>query len=107
MKTKKAQSLVEYSIVLALIVAIIMTMGPLIRRYLQGMIKLTTDQIGRQRGAEQSFDESGHLDNSYTITRALTSKFFNSDKTQYDLYDTTDTQTNAQINLGFSQSGIP
>lgn len=66
---RQAQSLVEYSMVIGIVVAILIVMQPLIKRSTQGMIKLVADQIGVQNQSDQSFDSSSYLENAYSTTR--------------------------------------
>lgn len=95
----------EYTIVLGVIAAIMFTMGPMLKRGTQSLIKLVADQVGVQQNAEQKFDETGHLQASYTSTRGSMDK-----QTQdfvgtisYVFDDSTTAQTNALINLGFTE----
>ena len=73
-KTQKnhfGQTLLEYSLVVGAVLAIIVAMGPMIGRSTNGFIRLVADQLGPQKGAEQNFDNSqSHLDYSYTTQNA-------------------------------------
>jgi len=102
---KKAQSILEYTIVLGVIVIIMFAMGPMVKRGAQSMIKLVADQVGVQNNAEQRFDESGHLDSSYTATRGSMDKqtLEYLGTTRYVFDDTISTQSNAHMNLGFTE----
>lgn len=66
----EAQTFLEYTLVIGVIVTILMAMSPMIRRATQGMIKVTSDLVGCQENSEQLGGEFGHLINSYYITRA-------------------------------------
>ena len=105
MELKKGQSILEYTIVLGVIVIIMFTMGPMLKRGTQSLIKLVADQVGVQNNADQRFDESGHLEASYAATRGSMDKqtldFVGS--TTYVFNDLTSTQSNALINLGFTE----
>ncbi len=102
---KKGQAILEYTIVLGVIVLIMFTMGPMIKRGTQSLIKLVADQVGAQSNADQRFDESGHLEASYTATRGSMDKQSQDfvGTTSYIFDDSTATQANASINLGFTE----
>jgi|GEM_PF-1174434 len=70
----EGQSLLEYSAVIVLVVIVFLGMGTYVRRGIQGLIKVTADQLGNQVNAEQTFDEDGHLITAITITRAQLDK---------------------------------
>lgn len=118
LNNKRAQSLVEYTIVLGIVVGIITAMQAMVQRGAQGMIKIVADQVGAQRNAEQlSFRDSnssavldeerrgGALDHSYTTVRSSTNKerqdFLGT--TSYLFSDVVETTTTAQVNLGFTE----
>ena len=102
---KKGQSILEYTIVLGVIVIIMFTMGPMLKRGTQSLIKLVADQVGVQKNADQRFDDSGHLEASYAAARGSMDKqtldFVGSTTDVFN--DLTSTQSNALINLGFTE----
>ena len=102
---KKAQSILEYTIVLGVIVLVMFAMGPMLKRGTQSLIKVVADQVGTQQNAEQRFDERGHLENSYISTRGSMDKqaFDVVGMTTYVYNDVTTTQTNTLANLGFTE----
>lgn len=108
-RKKRAQSLLEYSILVALVVGALITMTPFMRRAIQGIIKVTADQIGSQKKSDQSFvfneDGTGVLLDAYTATRASISKereeFVGTTNFIYD--DSTFTFSNQHLNLGFTE----
>ena len=63
--------MVEYSIVLGIITLVLIAMNPLIKRSIQGVIKVAADQIGVQNNSDQIFNDAqiGHMVSSYTTTR--------------------------------------
>lgn len=65
---QKAQTMMEYMALLTVVIVVLITMSTYIRRGFQGFIRLTADQLGNQLNAEQTFDDKGHLENSYAIT---------------------------------------
>ncbi len=106
---EKAQTFMEYTIILGVIVVILFAMTPLIKRGTQGMIKVVADQVGVQQNAEQDFDSGSYLESSYSTTRTAL------DKTTTDLLGTTgyifaddvDLETGTIINLGFTKDSAP
>jgi uncharacterized protein (UPF0333 family) len=102
---KKGQTILEYTILLGVIVIVMSAMGPMLKRGIQSLIKVVADQVGVQQNAEQKFDETGHLEASYTSTRGSMDKqtldFIG--QTMYIFNDLTATQSNALINLGFTE----
>ncbi len=73
-KKKEAQTIVEYTVILGVIVTLLVAASPLLKRSIQGMVRLVADQVGNQQNAEQPGGEAGHLVDSYTITRVDTDK---------------------------------
>ncbi len=102
---QKGQSILEYTIVLGVIVIIMFTMGPMLKRGLQSIIKVVADQVGVQQNADQRFDEAGHLEASYATTRGAMDKQLQdlAGETTYTFNDLTTTRSNALINLGYTQ----
>lgn len=101
----KGQSILEYTIVLGVIVIIMSAMGPMIKRGTQSLIKVVADQVGVQQNAEQKFDETGHLEASYMSTRGSMDKqtLDSIGITGYIFNDLTTTQSNALMNLGYTE----
>ena len=66
---RSGQNLLEYTIILSVVITIFITLNPLIKRTVQGMIRTAADQIGNQEGAEQEFNEV----DGYTIQLIQTS----------------------------------
>lgn len=102
---KKAQTILEYTIVLGAIIIVMFSMGPMIKRGLQSLIKVVADQVGVQNGADQRFDEAGHLEESYIATRGSMDKQTQeiTGTTRYIYDDLSTTGSNALINLGFTK----
>lgn len=102
---KKGQTLLEYTVVLGVVVMILFTMGPMLKRGTQSLIKVVADQVGVQQNAEQKFDETGHLEASYMTARSSVDKQttdFNGTMA-YIFNDVTTTQTSTLVNLGFTE----
>lgn len=102
---QKAQSFLEYTMVIGVIVLILFAMGPMMKRGIQSLIKAVADEVGIQQGAEQRFDERGHLEASYVSTRASIDKQTQdlSGMTVYIYNDITRTASTTLTNLGFTE----
>lgn len=113
---KKAQTLLEYTIVLGLVVAVLSAMAPMLQRGVQAMIRLVADQVGNQQNAEQvafrqvngvipeEFSRQGFLEESYSSVQSSMRKERIDDLgvVSYLYDDETETETDALVNLGFS-----
>ena len=100
-----AQTFVEYTLLIGIIVALMIAMMPLVRRGLQGMVKIVADQVGNQQGAEQQGGLSGYLINSYALSQLDTNKTYQQrvNVVGYVFDDSIDTYSNAETNLGFTE----
>lgn len=106
--SRKAQTILEYTIVMGVIVVIMFAMGPMIRRGIQSLIKTVADEIGIQRNADQRFDDSGHLVSSGISTNATVDKVTSeggTGTTVYSYNDTTGTISATVVDLGFTPPG--
>ena len=110
---QRAQSMLEYTLVVGLVVVLVFAMSTMIKRSLQGMIRVTADQIGVQANSDQFIplnDASvGHLDQAYVAMRAdmnKTTKEFVGN-TSYVFGDSTETQSTTLLNLGFTEEDPP
>lgn len=113
----RAQTLLEYSVILGVITAVVFAMNPMIKRASQGAIKLVADQIGNQEAADQ-FSQSvgneefepyvrgGHLINSVTESRSTSIKRRLEDvgDLEYEYDDTTVIGSEQKTDLGFRES---
>ena len=104
-KNENAQTLLEYSIVVGVIAVIIFAMGPMIRRAAQGMVKTVSDQIGNQKASDQLFDDSGHLDEAYSVTRVSVDDETRDrlGTTNYIYDEAVSTTSTSLANLGFTE----
>lgn len=66
---KKGQSIIEYTVILGLVVAGLMTMQAYIKRGIQATIKVAADELGRQEDAEELDPEKGTKSASEINTR--------------------------------------
>jgi len=73
-KRKKGQTFIEYTLLIAIILAVLSAATPMIRRGIQGMIKVVADQVGRQQNAEQTAGNSGYLISQFTAGRGEQTK---------------------------------
>ena len=54
----KGQTIVEYIVLIGIITVALFYMGPLFKRGVQSLVKVTSDQIGGQQNAEQDFQDA-------------------------------------------------
>lgn len=103
-KNNKAQIFLEYSIICSVVLVVLITMNMLIKRGIQGMIKVTADQIGEQENSDQTFDEGGHMERQYISVRAMTDKTTREflGVTNYIYNDAIRTDIRTETNLGFT-----
>ncbi|GEM_PF-4663835 len=102
---RQAQSLIEYSMVIGIVVAILVAMQPLIKRSTQGMIKLVADQIGIQNQSDQPFDSSSYLNITYSTTRTtlFEERTEHNTMANYIYSDISVTHSTQVMNLGVSE----
>lgn len=48
------QSVVEYSLIIGIVIAVFMVLSPMIKRSAQAMVKVVADEVGIQKNAEQN-----------------------------------------------------
>ena len=119
---KKAQSLLEYIFLIGIVTMALFAMNTLFKRGIQGIIKVTADQIGNQQGAEQSAlsnsgflingdlgqsrknPNAGYLVEAYSATKSNIQKNTRELDGAYDYIfdDRVDTFSNSLVNLGFT-----
>ena len=105
-KTRRAgQSILEYIALVGLVVAVLVTMSTSLRRGVQGMVRMVSDQLGDQKKSEQPFDETGHLVNSLTSTNMIVDKqtIDRVGTINYIFNDQEVSQTDTFLNLGFTE----
>lgn len=66
---KEGQSFLEYTLLLGIIVVLLLSMMPLMRRSIQGMVKAVSDQVGSQVNADSGEDEEARLIYANTYTQ--------------------------------------
>ena len=101
----RGQSMLEYVTLVAVAVSVLIAMSLYIRRGVQGMVRTVSDQLGDQQGAEQKFDESGHLINAITVTRSTIDKQTRErvGDINYIFSDTVRTEATSTVNAGFQE----
>ena len=109
--SQQAQSMLEYTLVISLVAVMLFAMSTMVKRGIQGMVRVTADQIGIQKDSDQFVNDisTGHLDQTYIATRADTNKTTREfdTTTNYILSDRMDTESNALLNLGFTEENLP
>ncbi len=100
------QIFIEYTIVIGVIVLVIFAMGTTIKRGTQAMIKTVADEVGNQAGADQQFDDTGHLESSHTATHTRASRTIDEflGNTMYGYDEVTTSAVDISINLGFTET---
>ena len=105
--SRRAQSIMEYVMLISIITAAVIYMLPRIKRTTQSMMKSAADQIGDQKGAEQTFNnaEKSYLINSHTVSRTVVNNLRTDASGVIDQrYDeTTQTNTTSYMNTGWSK----
>ena len=101
------QSLIEYSLLIGVVVVVFFTMGPFIRRGIQGVIKTMADQIGEQRNGDQDATTGTRFLGSNLLVRTEMSR--RTDEQNYAvnyIYDreSTDIRSVSQSQLGFTNT---
>ncbi len=101
----RAQTLMEYAILLGMVTIVLIAMSPLLRRGVQGMVRTVADQVGVQKNSEQAFDDSGHLISAYSATRTVGNQLVRDvlGTMNYIYADEIQTDGNTQLNLGFTE----
>ncbi len=116
--SRRAQTMIEYTLIVGVVSIVLYYMGASIKRSVQGLIKVTADQIGNQQNSDQDFTDyqQGYLISSKSQTLESKSKwvaetgYINRSGTPIytghtnfneDTYSTTNTLTNG----GFSPQG--
>ncbi len=119
LSSKGAQSLLEYIFLIGIVTMVLFAMNQIFKRGIQGIIKITADQIGNQQNAEQKIirggaalvnatqqvdPKAGHLVEAYTSTRANIGKDTRELRGGYDYIfdDLVLTYSNSLVNLGFT-----
>ncbi|OGX19742.1 MAG: hypothetical protein A2Y04_04955 [Omnitrophica WOR_2 bacterium GWC2_45_7] len=105
LRSREAQTFIEYTILIGIVAMAFFVLEPLIKRGLQGMIKVVSDQVGNQEEGDQAFDDTGHLESSYLTVESRVKKDTRESfgTTTYSFNDKTVQMTNALINLGFTE----
>ena len=105
--SRRAQSLMEYILLISIVVAAVIYMLPRIKRTTQSMIKSAADQIGDQAGAEQTFNdiEKAYLVNSQTRGGTRIDNFRRDVGGVIDqtFNETTETVTTSFMNAGWAK----
>ncbi len=101
----KGQTIIEYVILMSIVVMILYAMGPSFKRGVQGVVKVTADQLRPQHEAEQDFSyDQSHLTSS--DTRSMVNNQRSIQKLNYmssvSVNEITASSTQTQTNMGFT-----
>jgi uncharacterized protein (UPF0333 family) len=71
--SRRAQTIMEYTMLIAIVAMAVVVMTPRVKRMTQSLIKSGADQIGDQEGAEQTFNDakSGYMNSSVSTSVTL------------------------------------
>ena len=105
--SRRAQSILEYVTLISIVTAAIVLMLPRIKRTTQSMMKTAADQLGDQKGAEQTFNnaEVGYLVSSNTDSSAVVNNLRTDREGTIDqsYSETSETKTTSFTNSGLSE----
>ncbi len=101
----KGQTIIEYVILMSIVVMVLYAMGPAFKRGVQGVVKVTADQLRPQQEAEQDFSpDQGHLASMDTHSRTNNQRA--TQQTNYmssvSVNEMTASTTVTQTNMGFT-----
>lgn len=125
LKNSRAQTLLEYLILVGIITVVLFAMYHGVKRGVQSVVKITADQIGNQQKADQRAPNlskpeivpgpndqqpvavSGYLVEAYTATRATNQKGVQElfGDVGYFYNESVLTNSNSLTNLGFNPRG--
>jgi hypothetical protein len=73
MLARRGQSILEYTMIVAILTVVLFYMGTSIKRGVQSLVKITADQVGNQQSADQDFNDiqSGYMVVSNTQTQQV------------------------------------
>ncbi len=113
----RGQSILEYTIIVGIVTVVLYYMGTGIKRGVQSLVKVTADQVGNQQNADQDFNDirQGYMQGANSVTQESRSKQITESGyipasgnavyvTNIAVNESTDTQTNAVTNGGFTQT---
>ena len=101
-KIHAGQTYLEYVLIVTVLLGVLIAMGPMIKRVLQGMILVASDQVGSQINADQSPDQRGTMVQSFIRQKSMTSKT-EGDYGNYVYNDNILQRMNQVSDLGFSE----
>ena len=101
----RAQSMLEYLILIGVVTVVLVALGPLFKRGIQAVVRLTADQLQTQANAEQKVTPtSGYLIYQYSTSQAdnLKEKLEFLGDTIYNTNSQETVESNSLANLGFT-----
>ncbi len=100
----KGQTIVEYSLLLGIVIAVLLILTPMVKRSTQGMVKVVADELGYQRNAESQVEGGLIFTNVQTVIDRQQHKqewYSNSlHRTQTSYQDNVQTTTQSASDLG-------
>ena len=115
LRSRSGQTVVEYILLIGIVTVALTVMGPFFKRGLQSMVKVTSDQIGDQKNADQDVvvqdpnnpvEGVSYLKGSSTNTLANVYKFVKTPGIDggpdISLNESTNTDAKSETDLGFT-----
>ncbi|MBF0533100.1 MAG: hypothetical protein HQL23_08420 [Candidatus Omnitrophica bacterium] len=100
----RAQSMLEYTMVIGVVVALLMSMTIMLKRGAQSMIKTVADQVGSQINSDQDFDpQTGWMNSTIDITKGSNTRKIREQvgDVNYMTHQATRKHTTKEENLGY------
>ncbi len=102
-QNSNGQTVVEYSLLIGIVIAVLLTLTPMVKRSTQGVVKIVADEVGYQNNAEQKAGPGlmatrvqTRLDKQQN-RREFSDAFGHSVKTGYDEVTITDTVSKSDL----------
>lgn len=102
---KSAQTFVEYTLLIGILISLLIAMTPMVKRGVQAMVKVVADQVGNQQDADQIGGKFGQLDDSFTVTRVDSNKNVRErlGVTTYGFDEDIERESTVFLNQGFTE----
>ena len=102
------QTLREYAVLIGIISAALMSVSPFLKRSIQSVVKVTTDQMQPQNDADQLIDKStGYLENAFITARGANTRQLKESKggkAEYIFHEHSETISDTTTKLEFTNA---
>jgi len=106
MLARRGQTILEYTMIIGIVTVALVFMGTSIKRGMQSLVKVTSDQVGNQQNSDQDFNDvqQGYMEESLSQTqenrfKQMTDKNY---VTNANYNESSYTMSNTITNGGFS-----